>query len=362
MKTLSNVALHDAENKPTGEFGDVVLCDAIENLIAQGIIVGDDEGLFFQRQLEYIQAQSYDVLYPELMGREVFAMNTEGGEGINQITYRSYDKRGETAIIAGKATDLPRGDISGKEYTIDVRTLGNAFGYSRQEIAASKLTGMPLEQRKAEATRRSYEEKVNSLIWFGNAESKLHGFFSGPVGAPALTCTKTTVAGSAADSATPWSGAGATKTPNEIIADLTNACAQMYADTKKLFRPDTILISVEKKQFLMNTPRSEISDTSIMDWFLKNNMFIKSADQFKDVNELAGIYKESDKTFVEAGTEGEGFTVLNAGIDNMRVREPFPYVHLPVQYKGLEFEINCYGRFGGLEMVRPAAVQHWFGI
>jgi len=111
----------------------------------------------------------------------------------------------------------------------------------------------------------------------------------------------------------------------------------------------------------MNTPRSEISDTSIMDWFLKNNMFITSADQFKDINELDGIYK-SDKTFVEAGGEGNGFTVLNASIDNMRVREPFPYVHLPVQYKGLEFEINCYGRFGGLEMIRPAAVQHWFGI
>jgi len=46
----------------------------------------------------------------------------------------------------------------------------------------------------------------------------------------------------------------------------------------------------------------------------------------------------------------------------MRVREPFPYVHLPVQLKGLEFEINCYGRFAGLEMVRPAAVQHWMGI
>ena len=361
-KTLSNVELYDEHNKPTGEFGDVVLNDAIEHLVNTGVLLGDDEGLFFQRQLEYIQAQSYDVLYPELMAREVFALNTEGGEGINLITYRSYDKRGETAIIAGKATDLPRGDIDGKEYTINVRTLGNAFGYSRQEIAASKLTGMPLEQRKAEATRRSYEEKVNQLVWFGDAPNKIQGFFGGPAGDPWSTCTKTTVAGSAADSATPWSGVGATKTPDEVIADLTNACASLYADTKKLFRPDTILLSVEKKQYLMNTPRSIHSDVSIMDWFLKNNMFITSKDQFKDINELAGIYKESDKTFDPTGGEGEGFTVLAASIDNMRIREPFPYVHLPVQYKGLEFEINCYGRFAGLEMIRPAAVQHWFGI
>jgi len=58
----------------------------------------------------------------------------------------------------------------------------------------------------------------------------------------------------------------------------------------------------------------------------------------------------------------EGFTVLASGLDNMRLREPFPYVHLPVQYKGLEFEINCYGRFAGLEMVRPAAVHHWHNV
>jgi len=356
-KTLSNVALHDEHNQPTGEFGDVVLNDAIEMLVAQGVLVGDDEGLFFQRQLEYIQAQSYDVLYPELMAREVFTLNTEGGEGINQITYRSYDKRGETAIIAGKATDLPRGDIDGKEYTIDVRTLGNAFGYSRQEIAAAKLTGMPLEQRKAEATRRSYEEKVNVLTWFGNAESKIQGFFGGPAGDPWSTVTKNPiVVGAGGDEE--WN----LKTPDEVIFDLTNACAKLYSDTKKLFRPDTILISVLKKQYLMNTPRSIHSDVSIMDWFLKNNMFITSKEQFKDINELAGIYDAAGGAFDPTGESVEGFTVLASGMDNMRIREPFPYVHLPVQYKGLEFEINCYGRFAGLEMIRPAAVQHWYNI
>lgn len=360
-KICSNVALYDEKGVATGELGDVVMCDAVQMLVAQGVLVGDDEGLFFQRQLEYIQAQSFDVLYPDLMGREVFELNTEGGEGINQITYRSYDKRGETAIIAGKATDLPRGDIDGKEYTIDVRTLGNAFGYSRQEIAAAKLTGMPLEQRKAEATRRSYEEKINQIIWFGNVESKLHGLFGGPVGAPWDTATHTVVAAaSGGANSTVW---GVDKTPDEVIADLTLACAQMYSDTKKLFRPDTILISVEKKQYLMNTPRSIQSDVSIMDWFLKNNMFITSKDQFKDINELAGIYSANGTDPQdEDGGLVEGFTILASGADNMRVREPFPYVHLPVQYKGLEFEINCYGRFAGLELIRPAAVQHFHNI
>ena len=361
MKTVSVAIIDEATRMPTGEVEDVGMTDAIEALVNQGALMGDDAGIFFQRQLEYIQAQSYDVLYPELMAREVFALNTEGGEGINSITYRSYDKRGEAAIIAGKATDMPRGDIDGKEYTIQVRTLGIAYGYSRQELAASRLTGMPLEQRKVDATRRAYEELVNQLSWFGDASHDIGGLFGGPVSGPWSTVTRNVVAAAAGGTnSTVW---GVDKTPDEVIRDLTAACAKLYVDTKKIFRADTILMSVEKKQYLMNTPRSIHSDVSIMDWFLSNNMFIKSAEQIKDINELAGIYSTNGSdAFDPTGGSANGFTVMAAGLDNMRLREPFPYVHLPVQYKGLEFEVNTYGRFAGLELVRPGAVQHFENI
>lgn len=362
-KTVKVFAIdEDTRQEVHGAKVDFVINDAVENLINQGALLGDDEGVFFQRQLEFIQAQSYDVLYPDLKGRTTFALNTEGGEGINTITYRSYDKRGETAIIAGKATDLPRGDISGKEYSISVKTLGNAFGYSRQELAAAKVTGMPLEARKAEATRRSYEEKVNNIIWFGNAENNLHGFFNGPVGAPALTVPITDVAAASGGSnSRVW---GVDKTPDEVIADLTSACAAMYADTLQLFKPTEILMSVAKRQYLINTPRSLQSDVSIMDWFLQNNDFINSKDQIKDINELAGVYPApASGNPIDGTAHGfQGFSVVSNSADNLRVREPFPYMHLPVQYKGLEFEINCYGRFAGVEMIRPAAVHHYTGI
>lgn len=361
-KIVKAYAIDEETLQPlTGEpLVDFEINDAVENIISSGMMT-DDEGVFFQRQLEHIQAQSYDVLYPDLAGRDLFVTNTEGGEGINTITYRSYDKRGETAIIAGKATDLPRGDISGKEYSISVRTLGNAFGYSRQELAASKVTGMPLEARKAEATRRSYEEKVNQIIFFGSPENNLHGLFDGPAGSPALTAARTAVAGSAASGSRTWR---TDKTPDEIIADLNTALTQMYVATKKIFRPNMILMSVADKKLLQTTPRSLQSDQSILSWFLANNDFITSADQIKDLNEVEGIYplvaNISDP--IIPGNGGAGFTVIANDTNNLRIREPFPYMHLPVQLKGLEFEINCYGRFAGVETVYPAAIEHWVGI
>lgn len=361
MKTVTVNIIDEATRLPTGQTEEVVMSDAIEALVASGAILGDDLGIFFQRQLEYIQASSYDVLYPELMARQVFALNSEGGEGVNTITYRAYDKRGETVIIAGKATDLPRGDIDGKEYSIPVRTLGNAYGYSRQELAASRLTGMPLEARKVEATRRSYEELVNRLSWFGDATNGIHGLFGGPAGAPWSTVTRNVVASASGGGFSKvW---GVDKTPDEVIKDLTSACAKVYSDTKKIFSPNKILMSVAKKQYLMNTPRSVQSDVSILNWFIANNMFIKSADDIIDVNELAGIYTTNGTDpFSPTGAGANGFTVMASSPENFRLREPFPYVHLPVQYKGLEFEVNCYGRFAGLEMVRPGAIQHFENI
>jgi len=355
MKSVT-INVVDSDGVPTGATEEVVMSDAVENLRNQNIFTTDGEGIFFQRQLEYIQAQSYDVLYPELKGRSTFATNTEGGEGINTITYRSYDKRGEASIIAGKATDLPRADISGKEYSIAVRTIGNAYGYSRQELAASRVTGLPLDARKAEAARRAYEERVNRLVWFGDADNNIGGLFGGPATYPWSTISNTAVAAaSAGGNSLVW---GVDKTPDEVVADLTNACATMYADTLMLHRPNKILISVAKYQYLMNTPRSLQSDMSILSWFLANNEFITEKSQFVVVNELAGVFGATPGP--AAGSEG--FVVMQDSADNLRLREPFPYKHLPVQYRGLEFEINCYGRFAGLEIIRPAAIDFWYGI
>lgn len=351
------VNILDENNYPTGKTEEVELRDDILHLLNTGKITTNDEAFFFQRQLEYIQSKSYDVLYPDLKGRETFPTNTEGGEGINQITYRSYDKRGEAQVIAGKATDLPRADISGKEYTIDVRTIGNAYGYSRQEIAAAKLVGMPLDARKSEAARRAYEEKINQTIWFGDVPNNLGGLFDGPVGFPQETIPNTEVAGAAGGgNSTVW---GVDKTPDEVIYDLSIACSTMFDETKMIHRPNRLLIGVEKFNYLVNTPRSLQSDTSILKWFLANNDFITDRSQITVINELKGIFGANPGA--ETG-DAEGFSVMQDGMDNARIREPFPYVHLPVQYRGLEFEINCYGRFAGLEIIRPQAIGFWYGI
>lgn len=325
----------------------VVLKDQYVALIENpnAVQLTDSDGLFFQRQLEAIETETYDVLYPDLEAREVFITNTFGGAGITTLTYRSYDRIGKAQVINARATDLPKSDISGKEYSISVKSIGTGYDFDIDEIASAQVTGMPLEGRKAMASRRGYEEFINDAVWYGDSEGHFVGFFAHPEIAhnpvAAGVSTKTN-----------WED----KTPNEVLADLNGACNAMYAATKKIHKPNKLLLPVAKWNYINSTPRSDLSDTTILEYFIQNNQFIKSREQVKELNALEG----------QGDGDSECFVVLTdktpEGKQTVRIREPLPLQYLPVQIHGLVYEIPGRGRFAGLEVTYPRAMDIWYGI
>ena len=309
--------------------------------------LSDDDAVFFQRQLEYIEAQTYDTLYPDLEARDAFGVDTSGGPGINTLTYRSYDHVGKAQVINARATDLPKSSISGKEYSITVKSVGTAYDYDIDEIASAAVTGMSLESRKAQAATRGYEQYVNSAAWYGDAANGFVGFFENP------DITKATVAaGAASGNPTEWRGG---KTPTEVIADLTTAVSAMYASTLKIMRPDEIWMPVEHEQYIFNTARSEQSDKTIGQFFIANNQFINSRDKIKGLNAIKG--------HGDAGSDCFVVVCRNAmGNRTFRLREPLPLTWQPVQLHGLIYEVPGRGRFAGFQAMYPAAISINSGI
>ena len=101
----------------------------------------------------------------------------------------------------------------------------------------------------------------------------------------------------------------------------------MVADTKQIHTPNKILMSVEKRNYIMNTPRSLQSDVSILNWFIANNAYITSADQIIAINELKDVFGVTPGE----GAGSQGFIVLEDKEDNVRCREPFAFIILQVQ-------------------------------
>jgi len=292
-----------------------------------------DQAIFFARELEYIKAKSYDVLYAELPFRKVFPLSNEARPGTRFITYRTYDKVGMAKIIAAYADDLPRADIAGKETTVPVRDAGLSCGYTMAEIRAAALTGMPLDARRMSAVMRGHEQFFNVIAWNGDDEAGLIGLFNDP------NLPIGTVVDGAAASAL-W----ADKTNDEILFDLNSVANDIFADSKMVERPNTLLLPPEKYAFIASTPRSSVSDTTILAYFLKNNPYV---NEVIPINEMTG-----------AGTAGvDVMMCYDKNPDKLQFEIPMEPIFHPEQRKNLEILIPSECSTGGLITYYPQSVR-----
>ena len=296
------------------------------------------ETLFFERELESRKAQTYDVIRAPLKAFELIPVSSTAGAGAESIVYEQYDATGMAKIIANYADDLPRADVKGKEFVAKVKSVGNSYGYSLQEIRASQMAGKSLEQRKANAAARAQRELWNTTAWFGDAENGIPGWLTN-VNVPSAA-----VAAGAATT-TEW----ATKTPDEIIKDLNDAANGIVDLTNGAEQPDTIVLPIAQYTLIASTPRSSTSDTTILEYFLTNNPFINSVEW---ANELKGAFTGAT----------DGFIVYRRDPDAIEFEMPVSFEQLPVQERGLEYVVNCHSRIAGTIVRYPLSQCFRYGI
>ncbi len=124
----------------------------------------DEVGIYLARELETILARTYEVEYSDIVYSRLLPVSQEVAETAESYTYRIFDAQGSMKIIQDKASDLPRSDVLRKEVTAKVATIGGSFAYTVAEArAAATIPGMNLEQRRANAVRRSAEERFRRL-------------------------------------------------------------------------------------------------------------------------------------------------------------------------------------------------------
>ena len=128
----------------------------------------EDASIFFARELDYVKSKSYDKIYPEFTALNHFPITHEVPEGAETMTYYSYEKTGFAAIISNYATDLPRADVKGEPTTASVKSIGDSYGYSIQEMRASRHAGKSLDTRKADAARYAIDRTANTIAFAGD--------------------------------------------------------------------------------------------------------------------------------------------------------------------------------------------------
>jgi hypothetical protein len=290
-------------------------------------IRNDEVGVFLARELETILSRTFEVDYADIKYSTLIPISTEVGPGADSFTYRVFDKQGSMKVIADKAGDLPRADVLRKEVTYPVRSLGASFAYTIQETrAASMVPGLNLEQRRANAVRRAYEEKVQEIAFYGDSASGMKGFFNNDQ-VDKLVPNK-------------WFDAATT---DEMLELLNEAPTRLVQNSNMKESPNTMLVPYNVYRIISTTPRSTTSDTTVMEFFLRTNPMITAIEP---INEL-------EATKSGGSLSKDRILVYDRNPDKLQLHLPQPLEFLPPLRQNLEFSVAAHARIGGLALYYP---------
>ncbi len=311
----------------------------VDKLVRDGIM-GADGGFFFQRQIEYIQGQTFDILYKDLTFREHIPVNNEGGPGISSFTYRTYSKVGKAKIGNAGASDLPRADAEGKEETHKVETAMSSYGYNIDEINAARYSGAPLDARRADSCRRSVEEALNTVAWYGDEKHDLPGFF-----------TNTDINQTAATQAFTAS------TPEQILTMVNNAFTAIDQNSFGKHRGNTLLLPRDRWNYIMTTrsAATAATDMTIARFLVANSPYLKSLDDIKAVNECS-FFNGEDSPMANV------MVAYDKDPQNLECVVPQEIEFFKIQEVNLEFKIPARARVVGTIVRYPRAIEFVTGI
>jgi len=188
---------------------------------------------FLRTAQNYIEPGIYARQYPDFQYRELVPVDNSAPEWTTRIDFFSMgDDVGQAREFSPDGDDIPFVDFQLDKGDSRVFMAGIGYRYNLQELAHAQAYGIRLQDDRADAARRKYEQYVDGVAFFGRAKLGLTGLVNG------ASVTVMSAPNGAAGTPT-W----ATKTPDEILADVNSVLSAVFIGTNGIEQADTILIS-----------------------------------------------------------------------------------------------------------------------
>lgn len=137
-------------------------------------------GVIFAQQLQAMSNRIREKEYPQWKGKNLLPMQNEAPFGAEEFAYVVADRVGMLEHITNYADDLPNIEVTGEKMVVNIRAFGGSIIYSVFEIAKATVAGMNIVDRKGMAIRNAAEQKLDQIIWVGDAETGLTGLYNAP--------------------------------------------------------------------------------------------------------------------------------------------------------------------------------------
>lgn len=305
----------------------------------------EDASMFFARELDYIKSKSYDKIYPEFTALNNFPITHEVPEGAETMTYYSYEKTGLASVISNYATDLPRADVKGTPSTAYIKSIGNSYGYSIQEMRASRMAGKSLDTRKAESARYAIDRTVNTIAFAGNKEHNLMGMLSTGNDIPLFTLSQVQVGGSQKTEF-------AHKTAEQILQDINGMFAYQAKLTKSVERADTLALPAS---VYIDISTRQIPGTG----YTVKKFLLENAPYLKEIISAPELEADSKETNPLSGNVALLYT---NSPEKFSLEIPMSFYQYPIQNRNLEVIVPCEQRVAGIVMYYPLSALIAVGV
>lgn len=296
------------------------------------------ESVMFARELEYVFAKTYDILYPGLKARQLCPVNTEVPTGADTHTYQQFDRVGVAKEVDDYAEDFPTVEVKGDQFTGKIVSLGDAYQYSTQDMRNAAMAKKPLDAMKASAARLAMEEKLERITATGSPARGITGLLNAPgVATQALTNGLWDTQFNLATDAS----------LNKVQADVAQLAKKIWVDSKTVHGNSglTLLVDTTTYAALQNTPQSStFKDQSIAAFILRTVPALSNID----------YWLQNDT----ANAGARQLMVYEKSPANCELIIPQEFEQFPPQLKGMAFKIFCHMRTGGVAFRRPKSALY----
>jgi hypothetical protein len=311
---------------------------------------------FFLRDLTEVLGRTYDVKYPDLKARQILPVFTGVDPAAEGYVWRQYDRVGAANVIHDYAADLPESEVVAQEFQSRCLSLGASYSYSIQDLRKARMAGIPLETRKALSARRSMEQAIEQIAFYGLAQVPGTGASQALRFAPASQSTSDPMA---MYGFTNFPGLVVTNTTNNwtlattsvstIVSDFNAMFLSVIQTSKGVHTPDTVVLPLSIWSQLSTTARSTtFTDDSVLQYLQKENPWLKAV-YWSTMLETAGLKQDNS-------TPGPRIMLLERNEENLSLVIPQEFEQLPPQMVNLMFRVPCHMRIGGLRVSYPKSI------
>lgn len=294
-----------------------------------GLPTVDDGNAFYISQLANLEAKIYEAKYTNINYQECVPISTSVPEWADTWDYISYDAVTLGKFIGSSADDLPSVSLNANKTVVQIGYAGNSYDYSLDELRKSQQLRIPIDTTKGRAAFRGSQEHSQRVAYFGDADRAMTGLFNNPN----LALDNST---------TDWD----TATGQEIVDDMNSLLIKVWIDSANVHLPNVLILDSTRYATVTSRRMDSGTDTTIMQFFMKNNLFTTTTGQQLIVKPRLQL--------LAAGVAGaDRMMVYELNDDNLGLVNPIPWRPLAPQMKNLSIKIPCEYKISGVEFRYP---------